>query len=95
MRGEGIKKTAKERKNGAVMTKEQEEMILLFKLANEKLTKGGNEKLKNDTIKILKNKKYENIENRKEILIYLIEHQDNNFINALYIKAIALLQLKK
>ena len=87
MRGEGIKKTAKERKNGAVMTKEQEEMILLFKLANEKLTKGGNEKLKNDTIKILKN--------RKEILIYLIEHQDNNFINALYIKAIALLQLKK
>ena len=87
MWGEGIKKTAKERKNGAVMTKEQEEMILLFKLANEKLTKGGNEKLKNDTIKILKN--------RKEILIYLIEHQDNNFINALYIKAIALLQLKK
>lgn len=44
MRGEGIKKTAKERKSGAVMTKEQEEMILLFKLANEKLTKGGNEK---------------------------------------------------
>ena len=81
------------------MTKEQMGMILLFKLANEKLTKGGNEKLKdeicNDTIKILKNKKYENIENRKEILIYLIEHQDNNFINALYIKAIALLQLKK
>ena len=77
------------------MTKEQKVMFLLFKLVNEKLTKGGNEKLKNDTIKILKNKKYENIENRKEILIYLIEHQDNNFINALYIKAIALLQLKK
>lgn len=77
------------------MTKEQKVMFLLFKLANEKLTKGGNEKLKNDTIKILKNKKYENIENRKEILIYLIEHQDNNFINALYIKAITLLQLKK
>lgn len=35
------------------------------------------------------------MKNRKEILIYLIEHQDNNFINALYIKAIALLQLKK
>ena len=77
------------------MTKEQKVMFLLFKLVNEKLTKGGNEKLKNDTIKILKNKKYENIENRKEILIYLIEHQDNNFINALYIKAITLLQLKK
>lgn len=28
---------------------------------------------------------------KKEFLIYMVEHQDNSFINALYNKAIALL----
>lgn len=70
------------------MTKEQKGMISLLNGSSENFTR----EIYDYVIELLKN---QGIENKEKFLIYLIEYQDSNFINALYIKAIELLQQKK